>query len=128
MKRQGILQYLKKRAKEIKKDLIVLHVAFSENLVPWNVKLLILFTLAYALSPIDLIPDFIPVLGLLDDLIVLPLLIVWAIKLIPETTLAYCRKKAEFTEFSAKKNWIAAGVIITIWIAIVLFIVHRLSR
>lgn len=107
---------LRKKATEIKKEIRALRIAVRENLVPWYVKVLIFMAVAYALSPIDLIPDFIPVLGLLDDLILLPLFIYIILKLIPEEVMKECRLKAETAEFSKKKNWVAAGIVILIWL------------
>ena len=79
----------------LKGELKALQVAVRLNLIPWYAKLLVLITIAYALSPIDLIPDFIPVLGLLDDLIIVPLLIALAVKMIPRETMDKCRKIAK---------------------------------
>ncbi len=107
---------LRKKATEIKKELKALRIAVRENLVPWYVKVLIFIAVAYALSPIDLIPDFIPVLGLLDDLLLLPLFIYIILKLIPKETMEECRKKAETAEFSTKRNWIAGGIVILLWL------------
>lgn len=78
--------------------------------------MIVIFTIAYALSPIDLIPDFIPILGYLDDLILLPILIFIAIKLIPLDVWDECRVKAYTRKEPLPKNWIAAWVIISIWI------------
>jgi len=71
---------------------------------------------AYALSPIDLIPDFIPVLGYLDDLILVPLGIALAVKMIPEPVLADCHARAQIAS-ERPTNWVAAAIIITIWLA-----------
>jgi uncharacterized membrane protein YkvA (DUF1232 family) len=79
-------------------------------------KFIILFTVGYALSPIDLIPDFIPVLGYLDDLIILPALIALSIKLIPNDVMQECRDKAKTSPLELKKNWVFAFLFILIWI------------
>lgn len=119
------LEKLKTRAKLLKRELRALHIAYTEDLVPWYGKLLILITIGYALSPIDLIPDFIPVLGILDDLIILPALIYIALKLIPEDIMEYCRREAEIRPWNKKKNWIAGGIMIVIWIAILAWLVYQ---
>ena len=111
-------------AKSLKTDLKALHIALSENLVPWYVKISIGLILGYALSPIDLIPDFIPVIGLLDDLLLLPFFIYLTIKMIPEETMKYCREEAEIREFSLRKNWIAGTIIILIWFAVIGWIIY----
>lgn len=113
------LQKIRAWAKRLKTDLKALHIALSENLVPWYVKIFIVLILGYALSPIDLIPDFIPVIGLLDDLLLLPLFIYFTIKMIPQETMEYCRKEAETRAFSLRKNWIAGTIILVIWLGII---------
>ncbi|WP_423738485.1 YkvA family protein [Christiangramia crocea] len=104
-------------AARLKKELKALRIAVIDNLVAWYVKALIILTVAYALSPVDLIPDFIPILGLLDDIIIVPLLIYVTVKLIPKETMEYCRQQAGTRQLSNRKNWIAGGLIILFWIA-----------
>jgi uncharacterized membrane protein YkvA (DUF1232 family) len=84
--------------------------------VPWYARMLAGVTVAYAFSPIDLIPDFIPILGYLDDLIIVPLGIWLVIKMIPPAVLAECREKAT-AEINRSKptNRVAAAVIVAIW-------------
>jgi uncharacterized membrane protein YkvA (DUF1232 family) len=115
---QNTWDRLKNWAKRLKNDLLALQIAVAEDLVPWHVKLLVLFTVGYALSPIDLIPDFIPVLGLLDDVLLLPFLIWLAIKMIPEEVMDYCRKEAVTRPPRKRKNWVAGIIILLLWIAI----------
>lgn len=125
MKPDKKLDQIKAWARKLKQDLRALQIALSENLVPWHVKLLIIFTLGYALSPIDLIPDFIPVIGLLDDLLILPVLIYLAIRLIPEKTMAYCRNEAEKRPWKKRKNWVAGLVVIVIWLMLIAWILFQ---
>ena len=120
-----MFEKLKAWAKKLKLDLKALQIALAENLVPWHVKLLIIFTLGYAFSPIDLIPDFIPVIGLLDDLVILPLLIYLIIRLIPKKTMDYCRKEAEVRLPKKQKNWVAGMVIIILWLVIIGWILFQ---
>jgi len=110
---------VKKWAKRLKKDIRALYYVSQEK-SSLGAKVLIGITLAYALSPIDLIPDFIPVLGYLDDLIILPLLIYFSIRLIPKELMEDARKRAEETPVSLKKNWPMAIIIIVIWLLIIL--------
>ena len=114
-KKPTFIKKLKAWAKRLKQELKALDIALTENLVPWYVKVLIIITLGYALSPIDLIPDFIPILGLLDDLIIIPLLISLITRLVPKEVMAYCREQAEIRKISLKKNWRFALVIVVIW-------------
>jgi len=120
------LKYIKAKAKVLKQELIVLHLAYKNPRTPWKAKALILLILGYALSPIDLIPDFIPVIGLLDDLILLPLGIYFAIKLIPNYVLVASREMAKTQHWNKKKNWTAVVIIALIWILIVYLILNAL--
>ena len=104
--------------KRLKRDLNALRIALIENLVPWYVKILIVITVGYALSPIDLIPDFIPILGLLDDIIIVPVLIYLTVKLVPKEIMERCRHMAQVRELPQKKSWIVGAIIIAIWIAL----------
>lgn len=122
----GTIENWKKRANFLKKEIFTLYLAYRDPRVPWYAKLLIICVVGYALSPIDLIPDFIPVLGYLDDLILLPLGVFLSIKMIPPQIVAECRQKAERHMIKSQpKNWIAAGVIIFLWTLILIWIVIR---
>ena len=114
-----MLAELKKRARHLKAETFALYLAARDPRTPWYAKLLVVGIVAYALSPIDLIPDFIPVLGYLDDLILIPIGIALAIKLIPHDVLAECRTRAQQTLTNAKPtSRMAAVVIIVIWLAL----------
>ena len=119
---------LKSRAGELKKEILALYYAYKDPRLPLMPKLVIIFTVAYALSPIDLIPDFIPVLGYLDDLIILPLLISLSIKLVPTEIIEESRKKAKNEQQNLKSNKIIAAVFIMIWIIILVAIVRFIRR
>jgi uncharacterized membrane protein YkvA (DUF1232 family) len=107
----------KERVKALKKETFTLYLAYRHPLVPWYAKALALLIVGYALSPIDLIPDFIPVLGYVDDLILIPLGIMLVIRMIPAEILAECRQKAEtIVGQRIGAGNIAAAVIILIWI------------
>lgn len=105
-----------------------MYYAYLDKTTPVIAKLLILFTVGYAMSPIDLIPDFIPILGYLDDLIILPLLITLSIKLIPAQIMIKSREKAEKEPLSLKKNWFFAIIFISIWVIILLKILDIIIR
>lgn len=79
---------------------------------------------AYALSPIDLIPDFIPVLGYVDDLILIPAGIYLTIRMVPREVLEECRQRANYEEITSKSKWVAAAIIILLWLMIVYLIVR----
>jgi uncharacterized membrane protein YkvA (DUF1232 family) len=87
--------------------------------MPWYAKFVVILVVGYALSPIDLIPDFIPVLGYLDDLILVPIGVAFAIRLIPRDIMNECRAQSENIFKEGKpKNWVSGGIIIFIWIGI----------
>jgi uncharacterized membrane protein YkvA (DUF1232 family) len=110
------LSPLKAWARSVTRDVAALYLAARDPDVPWYAKAAAAAVVAYALSPIDLIPDFIPILGQLDDLVVLPLGIMLAVKLIPPDILAKHRAAAiAAVERPASRR--AAAVIVAIWIA-----------
>ena len=87
--------------------------------VPWYAKALAVCVVAYALSPVDLIPDAIPVLGYLDDLVVLPIGIVLVVKMIPAPIFAECREKARMSmQTPSRARWVAAGLVVTVWLGV----------
>jgi uncharacterized membrane protein YkvA (DUF1232 family) len=106
----------KQRARTVKRDAHALYLAARDPRVPWYTKALAAAVVAYAASPIDLIPDFIPVIGYLDDLIIVPLGIVLVIKLIPPEIMAEHRALATAVQ-NRPASWTAAAIFIAIWIA-----------
>jgi uncharacterized membrane protein YkvA (DUF1232 family) len=108
---------LKQWARRLKSETYALYLAYKDPRVPWYARAFAACVVAYAFSPIDLIPDPIPVLGYLDDLILIPLGVALAVKLIPPAVLAECRKQAQEALRQGKPvNWLAAGVIVAIWL------------
>jgi uncharacterized membrane protein YkvA (DUF1232 family) len=107
-------------ARTPKRDVIALYLAIRDPRVPWYVKAVAACVAAYALSPIDLIPDFIPVLGFLDELMVLPLGILLAVKLVPQEITAELRAEAERKRGERPVSRVGAAVIVGIWIVAVL--------
>lgn len=118
---------LRQWARAIKRDVIALYLAARDPRVPWHAKALSAAVAAYALSPIDLIPDFIPVLGYLDDLIIVPLGILAAVRLIPPDLMAEHRAAA--AAIAARPvSRTGAAVIIIVWIAAALLVALLLLR
>ncbi len=109
----------KNRAKALKRETFALYLAYRHPHTPRYAKVWAGVVAAYAFSPIDLIPDFIPLLGYLDDLVLVPLGITLALKMIPPEVMAECREKAE-TAFAEGKpvNWVAAAVIALVWLGL----------
>jgi uncharacterized membrane protein YkvA (DUF1232 family) len=107
----------KERVRLLKRDTLALYLASRHPRVPWTARLFIAAVAAYALSPIDLIPDIIPVLGYLDDLLLVPLGIWLALKMIPPDILAECRAAAETRLAEGQPvSRTAAAVIIALWL------------
>lgn len=131
----GMHLKLKTWAKRIKRDGVTLWFACKHPATPWYVKGMAGLVVAYALSPVDLIPDFIPILGYLDDVVLLPCLIWLTIQLLPESVLIASRAQADewMHKHTRKPRSLWGGVaIVTVWIAalvaLVLWHYSRLSR
>ena len=123
------MQSLKQAARRLKKETYAVYLASTDQRVPWYARILAGVTVAYAFSPIDLIPDFIPILGYLDDLIIVPLGIWLVLKMIPPQILAECREKAAAEIERGKPiNRAAAAVIIAIWSGLGILAVMWLTR
>lgn len=115
----GLLDNFKQRARRLKGEIFALYLASRDPRTPWYAKLLAAGIVAYAFSPIDLIPDFVPVLGYLDDLILIPMGIALAIHWIPDVVLAECRDRAQETLKGGKPvSRVAGAVIIGIWVTL----------
>ena len=117
------LDNLKDRAKNLKRDTYALYFAYRDPRTPWYARMFAGLVAAYLLSPIDLIPDFIPVLGYLDDLIIAPAGIALALKMIPSEVMADARQRAELELANGKPvNCVAAVVVVLIWIIVLFFL------
>ena len=113
-----MLARLKIWAGTIRRDVLALYLAGRDPRVPWYVKALAVATAAYALSPIDLIPDFIPVLGYVDDLLLLPFAILLVVRLVPPEVMADLRMEAEQRMTSDRpKSAAGAAFILLLWLA-----------
>ena len=116
---------LKQRASALKRDIPAVFLALKDKRTPIAAKILAALTVAYALSPVDLVPDFIPVLGYLDDVFLLPGLVALTVKLIPAEVFADCRVKAEgMWQNGRPKKWYYALPIAAVW-ALVIWLVAR---
>jgi len=117
------LREWKVRAKALRLEIHALVLACRDRRTPWYAKLLGVCVVGYALSPIDLIPDFIPVIGYVDDLILVPAGILLLRRLIPAEVLADCQRRAEAAaEEKRPANWIVGGIIIAVWVAAAVWI------
>ena len=117
-----MLNQLKLWAKKLKKQLFILYLAYKDERVSWYTKVLTACVVAYAFSPIDLIPDFIPVLGYIDDIIIVPLGIMLALKMLPISVIEDCTIKAEeLIQNEKPQNWVAGSIIIVVWLLILMW-------
>jgi len=125
------MQTWKQRVKQLKNETYAIYIACKDPRVPWYARVFAGFVVAYAFSPIDLIPDVIPIWGYLDDLILVPLGIMLVIKMIPPDVLAQCREKAEAAISQGKPTsriaailivgiWLLLGILAVVWVAGVL--------
>lgn len=123
------MEKIKAWARNLKRQLVVLYFACKDDRVPWYAKAFTACVVAYAFSPIDLIPDFIPLLGYLDDIIIVPLGVMFALKMIPKDVIADCKIKAEEILKKGKpKNWIAGALIVLFWVIIFAWIIMKLRQ
>lgn len=123
------LEMWRQHARQLKVETYALYLAYKDPRTPWYARLFAACVVGYAFSPIDLIPDPIPVLGYLDDLILIPLGIMLAIKMIPPPVLVECREKAQIVMSQGKPiNLVAAAVIITIWLLLAAVLVIFVIR
>jgi uncharacterized membrane protein YkvA (DUF1232 family) len=110
------MEKIKNWAKRLKKQIFILYFACKDTRVPWYAKAFTAGVVAYTFSPIDLIPDFIPILGYLDEVILVPIGIMFALKMIPQAVIADCEIKAEkMMNQGRPKNWIAGSLILVLW-------------
>ena len=113
------IQLWKTRARQLKSETYTLYLAYRDPRVPWVAKVLAACVVAYAFSPIDLIPDFVPVLGYVDDLLLVPLGIALVIRMVPSDVMQECRTKAQDHLASDKPtSWVAGGIVLALWLVL----------
>ena len=123
-----LLARLKSRARALKQEAYAVYLAARDPRTPWYVKALIFFVVAHTFSPIDLIPDFIPVLGYLDDLIITPGGIWLAVRLLPPEVLAEARVTAAAHDVDRRVGKVGAVLIVLVWIMIAIGIIYLFLR
>ena len=112
-----VIERWNQRVRELKTETYAIYLAYKDPRTPWHARLFAACVVGYAFSPIDLIPDPIPVLGYLDDLVLVPLGIAIALKMIPSPVMTECRDKAQSAMSQGRPtNWAAAAIIVTIWL------------
>jgi len=123
-----ILERIRSYADHLKQELLAIYYAYQNPGTGILPKIIIFITLGYALSPIDLIPDFIPVLGYLDDLIIIPALISLSLKLIPKKIMDASREKAQKEPLPLKDKWFFAIFFILIWLVLFFILATTLYK
>ena len=124
-----VIETWKQRARRLKLEVYALYLAYRDPRVPLYARVFAACVVAYAFSPIDLIPDPIPVLGYLDDLVLVPLGLALAIRMIPPEVLAECRDRARAAKPSGKPiNYIAAAAIVAIWLVLAALVIAFIAR
>ena len=124
-----MLESWKRRGTRLRGETYALYLAYRDPRTPWYAKVLVALVVAYAFSPIDLIPDPIPILGYLDDLLLVPLGIALALKLIPPVVLDECREQARLVmEKGTPTNWAAAIAVIAIWLIAAAALAYAIFR
>ncbi|MFH0768900.1 MAG: YkvA family protein [Chloroflexota bacterium] len=116
----SVIAAWKQKANLLTTETFALCLAYKDPRVPWYAKVFVAAIIGYAISPIDLIPDFIPVLGYIDDLIILPAGIFLAIKMIPRGVLEECREKARTGQINSRVKWVMAFIIISVWLLVII--------
>jgi uncharacterized membrane protein YkvA (DUF1232 family) len=125
---RSMLDQFKARAKSLKREVIAVYLAARDPRTPWYARGVIFLTVAYMFSPIDLIPDFVPVLGYLDDLLIVPGGIWLAIRLIPAEVMEEARAMAATDSVDRSIGRIGAIIIIFLWIAVLAGVVYLFLR
>jgi uncharacterized membrane protein YkvA (DUF1232 family) len=124
-----MLESLKHKARLLKTEVYTISLAYKDPRVPWYARILAVCVVGYAFSPIDLIPDPIPIIGYLDDLIFVPLGIALVLKMIPNDVMDECREQAKVAILQNKPvNWMAAIAIVGIWVGLAILSVAMVSK
>lgn len=118
-----LVKIIKTKLKLLKQELGALYLVSKRKDLVWYKKVFIISIIAYAFSPLDLIPDFIPLLGALDDLVIIPLGIYMSLKMIPKKMMDECRLMAK--DLRIDKNWYVGSIIIIIWICMIIWTIER---
>jgi len=118
-----MLEKLKSHARALKKEVAVIYMAAKDPRTPWYAKGIAFVTIAYALSPVDLIPDFIPILGYLDDLVIVPAGIALAMRMIPPEVLAEARGQVAGSGLERSVGYVGMLMIIMVWIVAVISVI-----
>jgi uncharacterized membrane protein YkvA (DUF1232 family) len=118
----------KERAQELEGQVYALYLAYRDPRTPIHAKGVIVLVVAYAISPIDPIPDFVPGLGYLDELILLPVGVALAVRLLPDSVVDDCRERADEEIDARNARWVVAGIVLLCWLALGMLAVRTLTN
>ncbi|MBC7228006.1 MAG: DUF1232 domain-containing protein [Thermoflexales bacterium] len=118
----------KRRAQALRADTYALYLAYRDPRTPWYARLFAALVVGYAFSPVDLVPDFVPVLGYLDDLVLVPLGVLLALKMIPPDVWAESRQRAREATLSGRPVRWAAAVVVATWLLVLALVAAILWR
>jgi uncharacterized membrane protein YkvA (DUF1232 family) len=121
----GLVRRWKGSARRLRQETLALYLACKDPRTPWYAKALAAVVVGYAFSPLDLIPDAVPLLGYLDDLILVPMGIAITLKMIPPAVMMECRQQAQERMADGKpRNWVAAAIIVAIWLLLAALVIR----
>ena len=121
------MKILYRKDKNLKNEIYIMYLAYRDPRVSWYVKWFMLLIVAYFMSPIDLIPDFIPILGIVDDLIIVPVGVFLALRMIPQEVIDDCREKTRYEPMADRAKWIVTFIIL-LWLVVLYFLVKIIIR
>ncbi len=129
MQKTGFIAFWKQKARALKRQVVALYFAYRDPRTPWHARAFAALVVAYAFSPIDLIPDFIPVLGYMDDLVLVPLGVWLALRMVPPQVMADCQARAENGLGAGKSRFkFMAVIIVAIWLLLLALVVLWIVR
>ncbi len=129
MPQPGFIAFWKQKARWLKRQVLALYFAYRDPRTPWHARAFAALVVAYAFSPIDLIPDFVPVLGYLDDLVLVPLGVWLALKMVPAQVMADCQARAEAGLGEAKGRFkFMAVIIVALWLLVLALVILFIFR
>ncbi len=129
MPQPGFIAFWKQKARALKRQVLALYFAYRDPRTPWHARAFAALVVAYAFSPIDLIPDFVPVLGYLDDLVLVPLGVWLALKMVPAQVMADCQARAEAGLGEAKGRFkFMAVIIVALWLLVLALVILFIFR
>jgi len=123
-----VASFLKKRVEQLKRNTYALYLAYKDPRVPLYAKIFIVAVVGYVVSPLDLIPEFIPVIGYFDDLVILSAGIYFTVKMIPDDVWNDCKKRAVSEPVDGKLKIAGSVFVVFVWVFIIVFLIRKFNR